>query len=138
MFVTAEDGADVAFGAGEINLRDKDGAVGEGGAAFPFEDVAFQKFFKIPRAGEGVGGGVEEVFRTKGGDALGIGPISGGGGWDNLHEADFTAGAAGAGVETAFAPDNGFDKRGVNRVTAGGGEDGSVLAVVAPLIPPPI
>ena len=66
------------------------------------------------------------------------GPIFSGGGGDDLHEADFAAGAAGAGVETALAPDDGFDERGVNRVTAGGGEDGDILAVVAPLIPAPI
>jgi len=66
------------------------------------------------------------------------GPIFSGGGGDDLHEAEFAAIAAGAGVESAFAPDDGFDERGVHGVTAGGGEDGNVLAVIAPLIPPPI
>jgi hypothetical protein len=156
--VAAEDGADVAFGGWEIDLGEEGGAVGGGGAALPFEDVAatsvvigqrvgeravgvgvaLEESFEIPCAGKGVRGGIKEGFGREQGEMLGFGPIGGGGGGDDLHEADFAARTAGAGVEAAFAPDDGFDERGVNGVTARGGEDGRVLAVVAPLIPPPI
>ena len=69
---------------------------------------------------------------------FGGGPIFGGGGGNDLHEADLTTRTAGGGVEPAFAPDDGFDERGIDGVTARGGEDGNVLAVVAPFVPAPI
>ena len=158
MFVTAHHGADVASGAREINLREEVGAVGESGAMLPFKDVAaagvvisegvgkrivgvevaFEKFFEIPRTDKSVGGGIEKLPGRKRGKMFGLRPIFRGGRRDDLHQSDFTAAAASTGIETALAPDDGFDQRGVHGVTAGGGENGDVLAVVAPLIPPPI
>jgi hypothetical protein len=157
MVEALDDGADVAAGAGETDLIDEGGAVGQGGATIPFEDVAaagivigqgegerivglgvaFEEFFEIPGAGEGIGGGVEEVVAAEANDALGAGPFAGGGGAD-LHEAVFAGAAAFAGAETALAPDDGLDEGGLDAVTARGGKNGNVLAVIAPLIPPPI
>jgi len=51
VFVATDDRADVAFGAGKIDLGYEVGAVGEGGAVFPLEDVATAGVV----IGEGVG-----------------------------------------------------------------------------------
>ena len=150
-------GADVVFGARKTNLIDEGGAVGGGDAAVPLEDVAaagvvvrererqgvvglrvaFEEFLQIPRAGEGVGGGVEESVRRVAGHAFGVGPFAGGDGAD-LHEAEFPGAATSERIEAAFAPDDGLDEGGRDAITPGGGEDGDVLAVIAPFIPPPI
>jgi len=150
-------GTDVGLGAGKGNLVHENGAIGASGAAIPFENVgaagvvigqgeregvvglrvAFEKFLEIPSASEGVGGGIEEGVGGVAGDVFGVGPFAGGDGAD-LHEAIFTRATALAGMETAFAPDDGLYQRRFEAVALGGGEDGNVLAVVAPFVPPPI
>ncbi len=156
MLQAAHDGMDVTFRAGEGDLVHEGRAVGDGGAMPPLENVgaagvviregeregvvrlrvAFEEFLQIPRAGEGVGGGIEEGIGRETGDALGAGPFAGGGGAD-LHETILTGAAALIWAESAFVPDDGLDEGGFDAVTARGGKDGDVLAVVAPLVPPP-
>jgi hypothetical protein len=150
-------GTDVSLRSGEGNLVQEHRAIGASRAAVPFENVgaagivigegewegvvglrvAFEKFLQIPRAGEGVGGGIKKGVGGVAGDVFGVGPFAGSDGAD-LHEAEFTGAAASAGMKPAFAPDHGLDQRGFEAVAPGGGEDGNVLAVVAPFVPPPI
>jgi len=54
-----------------------------------------------------------------------------------LHQADFPGASAAVWIEAGFSPDDGLDQRGRDAITPRGGKDGRVLAVVAPVVPPP-
>ena len=151
-----EDGEHVGAGAGKLDVVEEGGAVGGGGAGLPFEDVAAagvvigegegggivggaiaaEGVAQVPGPGKNIGDRIEAVFVLEGGDALRGGPFVGGRVAD-LHEAEFAGAPDDARIEAAFAPDNGFDQRGVELIAARGGGDGVVEAVFLPMVVSP-